>query len=313
MRILIVGAGALGGYFGGRLINAGRDVTFLVRPRRAEQLARAGLIIHSPYGDLTLRDVDMVTAPQLSDKFDLILLGCKSYHFDTAVKEIAPAVGPHTMILPVLNGMRHIDVLRETFGAAAVLGGQTLVSATLGSDGEILHLNDLHSLTFGPIEAGHEEQVLAIARALSGAGFEVQAVPDIAQRMWEKWVIIGTLAGSTCLYRAALGDIIRTPNGRQFMTALLEEICAIAAWNGHPPGESMRTWITSDFLFVEGSLITSSMFRDLESASDVEADHLLGDLLARSEAGPQAATSMTPLAMAYNHLKAYEYRRSHTA
>src|SRR5277367_2531109 len=121
MRILVVGAGAIGGYFGGRLLQAGRDVTFLVRPRRSAELAGEGLVIKSPLGDVTLKNPPTVQADKLTEKFDVILLSCKAFDLDDAIASFAPAVGPRTAIIPLLNGMRHLDVLDQKFGAEHVL------------------------------------------------------------------------------------------------------------------------------------------------------------------------------------------------
>src|SRR5262249_40105239 len=149
MRILVVGAGGIGGYFGGRLLQAGRDVTFLVRPRRKAQLEASAISIRSPKGDFTFPAPPTVIAGDLGAPFDLILLSCKSYDPDGAIESFAPAVGPNTAVLPLLNGMRHLDVLDQHFGAGRVLGGYCIISSTLDPDGLILHLNDLHTLVFG--------------------------------------------------------------------------------------------------------------------------------------------------------------------
>src|SRR5277367_3715844 len=138
MRILIIGAGAVGGYFGGRLAQAGRDVTFLVRPKRAEAIQAQGLRILSPkYGDLTLRP-KTITAAQIVSPYDIVLLSVKSYDLAAAIHDFAPAVGPRAVIIPVLNGMRHIDVLSERFGRNAVLGGVCYVATEVDSQGRII-------------------------------------------------------------------------------------------------------------------------------------------------------------------------------
>src|ERR1700687_5824934 len=124
MRILVVGAGAIGGYFGGRLLQAARDVTFLVRPKRASELANSGLVVRSPSGDITLKNPPTVQADKLTEKFDVVILSCKAFDLDDAIKSFAPAVGPQTAVIPLLNGMRHLDVLDESFGNDRVLGGQ---------------------------------------------------------------------------------------------------------------------------------------------------------------------------------------------
>src|SRR3979490_599013 len=149
MRILVVGAGAIGRYFGGRMLQAGRDVTFLVRPRRAAELADPGLVIKSPIGDATLKNPPTVQADKLSEKFDVVLLSCKAFDLDDAIKSFAPAAGPQTAIIPLLNGMRHLDVLDNKFGRERVLGGLCAIAVTLNEQREVVHLAPLQSLTFG--------------------------------------------------------------------------------------------------------------------------------------------------------------------
>ncbi|MGH7058720.1 MAG: 2-dehydropantoate 2-reductase, partial [Acetobacteraceae bacterium] len=199
MRILIVGAGAVGGYFGGRLLAAGRDVTFLVRPARARALASTGLVIRSPAaGDLSLDAPPTVLASALAAPFDLIVLSCKAYDLEDAIASLAPAVGPATAILPLLNGMHHIEMLEERFGAGAVLGGVCEISSTLDSEGRIVHLNDRHMLAFGELSGARSPQTEAVAAAFSGARFEARLSAAILQEMWEKWIFITTLAGINC-------------------------------------------------------------------------------------------------------------------
>jgi 2-dehydropantoate 2-reductase len=146
MRILVVGAGAIGGYFGGRMLQAGRDVTFLVRPRRAAELADAGLVIKSPNGDVTLKNPPTVQANKLTEKFDVVLLSCKAFDLEDAIKSFAPAVGPQTAIIPLLNGMLHLDVLDSKFGRERVLGGLCAIAATLNEHREVVQLNPMQSL-----------------------------------------------------------------------------------------------------------------------------------------------------------------------
>ena len=307
MRILVVGAGATGGYFGGRLLQAGRDVTFLVRPRRAALLREHGLTIRSPLGDFHHPAPPLVTQETLHDAFDLVLLSCKAYDLDDAIASFAPAVGPRTAILPLLNGMRHLDDLAERFGAERVLGGQCVISSTLGGDGAILHLNDLHSLTFGELAGGRSERIEAVAADFSGAGFEARLSEAIRQEMWEKWLFIATGAGITCLMRAAIGDIVAA-GGADLATGLLAECAAIAAAQGFAPRPEILERARAA-LIAPGSPMTASMLRDIENGGPVEADHVLGDLLRR--AAKPAESSL--LRVAYLHLKAYEARRAREA
>lgn len=304
MRILVVGAGAVGGYFGGRLAAAGRDVTFLVRDGRAAALARDGLVIRSPRGDLTLPDVQTVRAGDTAAPFDLVLLSCKAHSLDDAIASFAPFVGPSTLILPLLNGMRHLDVLRDRFGAAQVLGGLCVIAATLDRDQHIVHLNDTHGLSFGELAGGASPRVRAVADAFDGAGFDATLSDDIVARMWEKWVFLATLAASTSLFRGSVGDILAAPDGRRLLETMLDECGAIAAHHGYRPEpaaiERMQKMVLTP------SPLTASMLRDVENRARVEADHVIGDLLARRD--PHAADTLSLLRVAYNHLKTYEVR-----
>jgi 2-dehydropantoate 2-reductase len=304
MRILVVGAGALGGYFGGRLLEAGRDVTFLVRERRAAQLAKTGLVIRSPRGDVNIPAPPTVTAEALRDPFDLILLSCKAYDLASAMDSFAPAVAATTAILPLLNGMAHLDILAARFGAAAVFGGQCLISATLDPEGRVLHLNDMHLLSFGEQDGSLSARATAIAATLSGARLESRLSAAILQEMWEKWAFIASAAGICCLMRAPFGDIVAA-GAADLSVAMHDECGAIATANGFAPGkptiERTRAMITAP-----GSPIAASMLRDIERGAPIEADHIVGDLLRRSGA---QSRDYPLLRIAYANLKTYEARR----
>jgi 2-dehydropantoate 2-reductase len=301
MRILVVGAGAIGGYFGGRLFEAGRDVTFLVRPKRAALLAERGLVIRSPVGDATLR-APTVTADRLDQPFDLILLGCKAYDLESAAADMRPAMGPDSAVLPLLNGLRHLDELDAAFGAGRVLGGQCNIGTMLDPDGAIRHLNPMASMGFGERDGSLSPRVQAFAAACAATGFEHRASTTILQDMWEKWVLLATIAAATTSMRAPVGVITAAPGGEDFVLGLMEECTGIATASGHPPGaaflERLRAMLTAP-----GSNHTASMYRDLRQGGRVEADHVIGDLIAR-------ATAPVPnLRFAYTHLKAYEAQR----
>lgn len=316
MRILVVGAGATGGYFGGRLAAAGRDVTFLVREARAAQLREAGLVIRSPAGDLTLRDVKTITREALEAQdgqpFDLVLLSCKAYDLDNAIDSFAAAVGPNTSILPLLNGMRHLEVLQARFGTQAVLGGVCLIASTLNEKREIVHLNDVQAITFGELGGGVSPRVQAIADQFGNAGFHVKASDHILQEMWEKWVFLASLAGSTCLFRAPVGVILATPDGAATIERLFAECRAIAAEHGHAVRDSFLERSRA-MLFATGSSLTASMLRDVQNGSRIEADHVLGDLIRRGGAAQRASSELSVLRIVYSQLKAYEAQRTEAA
>ena len=306
MRILVVGAGAIGGYFGGRLLQAGRDVTFLVRSRRAAELARDGLVIKSPTGDVTLKNPPTVQADRLTAKFDVVLLSCKAFDLDDAIKSFAPAVGPQTAIIPLLNGMLHLDMLDKKFGHERVLGGLCAIAVTLNEHREIVQLAPMQSLGFGERDGKLSDRVRAITEVMASGKFGASASEQIIQDMWEKWVFLASLAASTCLMRAPVGDILAAPGGKDFVLGMLDECSAVAAAEGHTPSgpffERARGMLTAD-----GSQLTASMFRDIKAGAPVEADHVVGDMIARGDA---AKVPVPKLRIAYTHLKAYEKQRS---
>ncbi len=304
MRILVVGAGAVGGYFGARLLEAGRDVTFLVRARRNEQLAKTGLVVRSKYGDIDM-PAPTVTADAIKSKADLIILSCKAYDLASAMDSFQAAVGENTVIVPLLNGMQHIDALQARFGKRAVMGGQCIISAALDDDGHVIHLNEAHSLTFGELDASSSERAVAILENFSNAKFEVKLSPAMLQEMWEKWFFISVGAGITCLMRSNVGDIVAA-GATDVVIALLEECAAIATHNGFPPREAALQRCRTMFTMA-GSSMAASMLRDIERGSQTEGDHVLGDLLRRSGEPTQAHSV---LRIAYAHLMTYEARRA---
>jgi 2-dehydropantoate 2-reductase len=305
MRVLVVGAGAIGGYFGGRMLQAGCDITFLVRPRRAAELAAHGLVIKSPNGDVTLKDPPIVQADTLKDPFDVVLLSCKAYDLDDAMKSFAPAAGPQTSIVPLLNGMHHLDLLDARFGRERVLGGLCAIAVTLNEAREVVHLQPMQSLAFGERDGTMSERVRAIADIFASGKFGSSASANILQDMWEKWVFLATLAASTCLMRTTLGNILAAPGGKDFLLGIFDECRAIAAAEGYPP-RAPFVERTLAMLTAEGSPLNASMFRDIKAGQPVEADHVIGDLIARAD---RAKVPAPRLRVAYTHLKAYEKQR----
>ena len=305
MRILVVGAGAIGGYFGGRMLEAGRDVTFLVRPKRAGELASAGLVIKSPNGDVTLKSPPTVQADTIKNTFDVVLLSCKAYDLDDAIKSFAPAVGPQTAIIPMLNGMLHLDTLDKKFGRERVLGGLCAIAATLNEKREVVQLQPMQSLNYGERDGKLSDRVRAIDEAFKSGINGATASQNIMQDMWEKWVFLASIAASTCLMRAPVGAILASPGGKDFLLGILDECSAVAKGAGHEPAGPFFQRVKG-LLTAEGSPMTASMFRDIKAGARVEADHVIGDMIARADA---AKIPVPKLRTAYIHLKAYEKLR----
>jgi 2-dehydropantoate 2-reductase len=304
MRVLVLGAGALGGYFGGRLAASGADVTFLVRPGRQAALARHGLVVDSPLGDLRL-PVRTMTAETLAGHFDTILLTAKAYDLDAAIAAIAPAVGPDSVILPLLNGIAHLDRLDAAFGAEHVLGGVAIIGATLTESGVVRHLTPAAALACGERSGTISERVRAIAELFTAAGVETTASAAILSDMWEKFVMITALAGMTCLMRGSVGEIMAAADGESLMIELIEECELVAAAAGYPPRPQRRAQYRA-VLTERGSDFSASMRRDLEAGPRTEYDAILGDMLRRARAFAVPAPLLTA---ACCHLDVHERRR----
>lgn len=302
MRILVVGAGAIGGFFGGRLLAAGRDVTFLVRKRRAQQLAKTGLVIKSKLGDVSLPSPPLVSAETLKGPYDVVLLACKAFDLEGALAAFAPVVGPDTAILPLLNGLAHLDTLADRFAKKNVLGGQAGLPLTLDAEGRILHLAEMLAISFGELDGTRSARVAALAAEFAAAGIEAGQSSEILQEMWDKWAFIATAGGITCLMRGAVGDIV-AGGGAPLAAALYDEIGLIAAANGHPL-QSDKVERGKAMLTAAGSPFNSSMARDVENGFRTEAEHVIGDLLRRAKGGAYPV-----LTTALVHLRTYEARR----
>jgi 2-dehydropantoate 2-reductase len=303
MRLLVVGAGSTGAYFGGRLAVAGRDVSFLVRDRRAQQIRDNGLGVTSPNGDFSFKP-KLLSAAGLTAPYDAVLLTVKAFSLDQALQDIAPAVGPGTMILSVLNGMRHLDRIAERFGERAIVGCVCKVSTKLDAKGHVVQLAQFHELAYGERDGMASPRTQALDAFMKGAGFDARLTPTISREMWEKWTMLSALGAATCLMRGTVGEIVAAPGGLDFINATLDEVVAIVRAVGEAPSaeflEAARRQLTTP-----GSPFASSMYRDLQQGAPIEADQIVGDLLARAKGvGLEAPL----LSAAFAHLKVYQNR-----
>jgi 2-dehydropantoate 2-reductase len=304
MRALIVGAGSVGGYFGGRLAAAGRDVTFLVRPRRAAQLAE-GLTIISK-GEETRVLAKVITTGKPAEEFDLILLAVKAYQLDAAIEDFAAYVTQASMILPVLNGMKHVDILRSRFGSPHVIGGVAKIASTLDEQGRIVDQADFHDLAYGEWSRERSGRILALDQFMTGAGFDARLSADIERDMWQKWALLASLGAITCLLDGDIGQVARAPGGIDLVNSLFGEIVAAIEAASRPLSDSFKAQVLS--LFTDrGSSLTSSMYRDMKGGHPVEADQIIGDLVVRAT-GKGIATPL--LSAALTRLRVYEEIRA---
>ncbi len=305
MKILVLGAGGIGGMVGGRLAAAGADVTFLVHGPRRQALEAQGLRIESPYyGDATV-PVRAITQDAVTQAYDLVVLACKAYSLDSAIDAIRPAVGEGSCVLPLLNGLAHIERLNAEFGQERVLGGSIKMQVTLTAQGVIRQLSDWQTLTFGEQDGRVSERTQAFRDWLAKAGIEAKLSTQIMHDMWMKLVHLATVAGMTCLMRANVGEIARTPEGTALCRRFLETNAAIATHAGYAPSAAFLAPYHALFADTENKY-EASMLRDLESGGRIEADHIVGDMLQRCR---QAGLDDTLHVAAYTNVKAYEQRR----
>ena len=304
MKILVLGAGGIGGYFGGRLAQAGADVTFLVRPKRREQLAREGLKVSSPLGDFTL-PVKTVLAEELRAGYDIVLFTCKAYDLDSAMDAVAPAMDGRAALVPMLNGMAHMERLDARFGADAVMGGTCQINVMLKPDGTVFHADALQRLIFGERDKRASPRAQAFAAALATTKVDWKLSEDIGQEMWEKVVFLSALAANTVLFRGNVREIMAAPGGREAMLRTLAANIELAKREGFPPRAAAIDAATKRLTDPQG-LWSASMLRDLEGGGSVEADHVIGWMLQRIRGH---GLDDTLLSIAYTHLKTYEARR----
>ena len=303
MRLLVVGTGSTGGYFGGRLAEAGREVVFLVRPARAAQIKQSGLRIVSPHGDATLHPA-CVTAEALVGRYDVILMAVKAYQLEAAMADVAPAVGPETMILPVLNGMGHMERLAERFRPHNLIGGVLKVSTTLDDEGRVIQLSPMQELAYGELDGAPTARLRALDAFLQAAPIGARLSGAIRREMWEKWTLLASLGAITCLMRGTIGEVEACPGGSTFALKLVDEVASIVGAIGVAPSDGFVAFVKAA-LTEKGSPLTSSMFRDLQRGGPIEGEAIVGDLLRR---GAKAGVNAPLLSAAYVHLAVHENR-----
>jgi 2-dehydropantoate 2-reductase len=302
MKILIVGAGAIGGYFGGRLLEKEEDVTFLVREKRQQQLRDQGLIVDSIHGNMNFPDPKTILAGENIEAYDVILVSTKSYHLDGAIESIRPYVGDETLILPLLNGIAHLDVMTEEFGAEKVIGGLCFIETTLDEDGKVVQTSPIHDLVFGERNGGHTARILRLQEAFTGTKANFRLSDKIEQEMWHKYLFITSLSGITSLFRSPIGLIREQEQGWETIGLLLRETVAVMESIGAPLADGVGE-ATLNRLNEIGHGMKSSLQRDMEKSLPTEGDHLFGFLL--KQAG-QLGLAAPTLSAIYANVKIYE-------
>ncbi|QKE06956.1 2-dehydropantoate 2-reductase [Bacillus cereus] len=301
MRILVLGAGGVGGFFGGRLVEKGEDVTFLVRSKRKKQLEERGLVIRSVNGDFSFQP-KLITKEDRTAPFDVILFSTKAYHLNEAIQDLKPFVGESTVIIPLLNGIAHLSLLQKEFGEEKVIGGLCFIETTLNDEGEIVQTSAVNRLVFGEMKSQHAEKIKHISKAFAGTKSSFVLSENITQDMWHKYLFITVMSGLTTLMRAPIGPIRESEGGHDFIRNLFEECVQIMRCIGAP----VKDDITEEHMKTIDKIsydMKSSMQRDMEKGSSIEGTHLQGYLL---DVAKQFSIEAPLLGVVYQNLKVYE-------
>ncbi|MDH7998709.1 MULTISPECIES: 2-dehydropantoate 2-reductase [Bacillus cereus group] len=301
MRILVLGAGGVGGFFGGRLVEKGEEVTFLVRSKRKKQLEERGLVIRSINGDFSFQP-KLITKEDQTAPFDVILFSTKAYHLNEAIQDLKPFVGESTVIIPLLNGIAHVSLLQKEFGEEKVIGGLCFIETTLNDQGEIVQTSAANRLVFGEMKSQDSERIKHISKAFAGTKSSFILSENITQDMWHKYLFITVMSGVTTLMRAPIGPIRESEGGRDFIQNLFEECMEIMRCVGAP----IKDNIVQEHMKIIDKIsynMKSSMQRDMEKGSSIEAKHLQGYLLDVAE---QFSIEAPLLGVVYQNLKVYE-------
>ncbi|PFL17275.1 2-dehydropantoate 2-reductase [Bacillus cereus] len=301
MRILVLGAGGVGGFFGGRLVEKGEDVTFLVRRKRKQQLEEKGLVIRSVNGDFSFQP-KLITKEDRTAPFDVILFSTKAYHLNEAIQDLKPFVGENTVIIPLLNGIAHVSLLQKEFGVEKVIGGLCFIETTLNDQGEIVQTSAANRLLFGEMKPQDSERIKHIAKVFAGTKSSFVLSENITQDMWHKYLFITVMSGVTTLMRAPIGPIRESEGGHDFIRNLFEESVQIMRRLGAP----LKDNIVEDHMKTIDKIsydMKSSMQRDMEKGSLVEGEHLQGYLLGLAK---QFSIEAPLLGAVYQNLTVYE-------
>jgi 2-dehydropantoate 2-reductase len=275
MRIAIIGAGGVGGYFGARLQQGGADVHFVARGAHLAAMRREGLTVESPLGDIHLPHVNVAETPAEIGKADMVWLSVKLWDMDGAVQSMRPLIGPETGIISFQNGVQKDDILRAAFGGKAVMGGVAYIATNIDRPGVIKHTGTMQRLIFGEYDGSRSRRAEMLLELCVRGGINAELSDDVRRAIWEKFVFLVGLSGSTTTMRETIGPIRSNPLSRQFLSDLMRETVAV--------GRALGVALPADFAdqrmsFVDGlpDAMTSSMHHDLKAGKRLEVSWLSG-------------------------------------
>ena len=276
MKIVMLGAGAVGGYFGARMASAGLDVSFLLRAESARRMRAEGLRVHSPHGDVHLPRLDVLETGSSAPSPDILFFACKAEHVRAAAEVARPLVGPSTVAIPLQNGVDAPSVLRDVLGAESVLGGLSRIFAERVKTGEILHTGLRPSITCGELDGGLSDRVVRVVDTFAAVpGMSLDASEDIWTAMWIKLLLVCSIGSVGAAARAPLGVLLGVPETRGLLLTAGEEIAAVGRAHGAQIAEDFVSAQVSRYESLSPDT-TASMHRDLERGDASELYEQLG-------------------------------------
>lgn len=274
MNIVIVGAGAVGGYFGGKMLLAGIPVCFFVREKRFHQLKENGLRVRSVHGDFSVRP-KLITSTEEAERPDMIIVAVKAHQLESTFPALDVWVSQGVKIVSLLNGIEPVERLVERYGVGAVLGGLNYVESTLDAEGQIVQTSPMQEIVFGALSVESEETCMQLMQTLQPCDFKVTLSGNIKRDMWEKYMFLTVLSGMTSASRKPLGEILADEAASHFMQEMLDEMAQLASVVGIVFSENIKSKIMERFLNASKSM-TSSMYRDLVNGLPLELECLQG-------------------------------------
>jgi 2-dehydropantoate 2-reductase len=280
MRVLVMGAGGVGGYFGARLAQAGCDVHFVARGRHLDALRSRGLRVQSPLGDLTLERVAVSSDPAEFGPADVVLISVKLWDTAEAARLIRSVIGPETAVISFQNGVVKDEILRETVGTEHVVGGVSYIAAAIAEPGVIRHSGTMQKLVFGEYDGRESPRVMRLREACAAARIDVEVSATIGRTIWEKFVFLVGLSGTTSLARAPIGPIRSNERSRTFLHDVMDEVVQVANAEGIGlPADFAQDRLA--FTDTVPATMSSSMHGDLERGNRLEVEWLSGDVVRR--------------------------------
>ena len=284
MKIVMMGSGGVGGFFGGRLANAGYDVSFIARGSHLKAMREHGLTIENePQGDIHLPKVRVTDDPAELGRADLVILSVKLWDTEAAAKAIGPLVGPGTGVLSLQNGVIKDDILRRVLGEAAVMGGVGYVATHISRPGVIHQVGNMQRIVLGEYDGRKSKRATFLHEALLKSGVNAELSSDVRKAIWEKYVFLVALSGATTTMRKTIGPIRENARTRAFLLELMREAVAVGRAHGVALPED---YAEQRLAFADGlpADMTSSMHHDLERGNPLEVNWLSGGVVQLGEA-----------------------------